>query len=124
MAFRSKSEFKDPHVQKHRRDAAKRPDRLADNLAGILPKIIESLERPVDPRVSLLKDQWKEIVGEQNALHSEPGFIKDFALHVWVDHPGWMPEFQKLKRTILVKVQKVFPGKRPVRKLNFLLEHK
>jgi predicted nucleic acid-binding Zn ribbon protein len=121
MDFNPKSEYIDPHVQKHRRKAAGRPDRLAGTLAGILQKIAADLEQPVDPRISLLKDSWVDIVGKQIALHCEPQFIDKFILYILVDHPGWMAELQKIKRHALTRIQKAFSGERPIRDIRFTL---
>lgn len=121
MEFGPKSEFNDPHVQKHRRNAARRPDRLADELGSILKKVSEDFEEAVDPRISLLRDTWKSIAGEQIALHSDPQYIDRYVLYILVDHPGWMPELQKAKKPILSRIQKAFIGKRPVRDIRFTL---
>lgn len=121
MQFGPKSEYSDPHVQKHRRSAASRPDRLADTLAGILQKVAADFESQVDPRIALLQDRWKEIAGPQIALHSEPQYIDRFILYILVDHPGWMQELQKIRRVALARIQKTFVGERPVRDIRFTL---
>lgn len=121
MHFGSKSEFNDPHVQAHRRSAAKRPNRPADALESILQEVSEDLDQPVDPRVSLLKDRWSEIAGEQIAKHSQPQYIDRFILYIQVNHPGWMPELQKAKRPILSRVQQAFANHRPIRDVRFTL---
>ncbi len=124
MDFGYKSEFNDAHVQQHRRRAAVRPDRLADDLPKILSRIAEDLEQPDDPRISLLKNRWEEIAGKAVAVHSEPQYIDKCILYIAVDHAGWMPELQKVKRTILAKIQKVFIEQRPVRDIRFTLSQR
>ncbi len=99
------------------------PNREIRSLGDILPDVLEGLERPQSENILILRNAWSELVGEQIAKHSAPGFIKDFALHVFVDHPGWMPELERIKRILLQKLQARFRELR-IRKLNFLLEHK
>ena len=121
MEFSPKSEFNDYHVQKHRRTAAARPDRLAEELSSLLQKITEDFEQPMDPRIALLKTRWAELAGKQIALHSEPQNIDRFILYVSVNHAGWMPELQKVKRPLLTRIQKAFTGKQPIRDIRFTL---
>ena len=123
MKWSKKSEFNDPTVWRHRQHAKKRPPREAAALPDILALIVENLEKPVDIRVSLLRDAWPKLAGRPIADHSTPGFIKDFALHVFVDLPGWIPELERIKRFVLQKIQVQYPKLR-IRKINFLLEHK
>ena len=123
MQFGRKSEFNDPYVQKHRKNAAKRPNRTADVLAGIIQKVSADFQQPVDPRISLLKDEWAGIAGAQIAKYSEPLYIDQFILHITVTHPGWMPELERIKRLILQKVQQKHPGLK-IRQLRFVLLHR
>ncbi|MCK4565133.1 MAG: DUF721 domain-containing protein, partial [Verrucomicrobia bacterium] len=93
------------------------------SIDGILKDVIDGLEQPQSENILILRDAWSELVGEQIAKHSTPGFIKDFALNVFVDLPGWMPELERIKRLLLQKLQSQYRELR-IRKLNFLLEHK
>ena len=99
------------------------PNREIRGIDDILKDVIEGLEQPTHENILVLRKVWPELVGAQIAQHSEPGFIKDFALHVFVDHPGWMPELERIKRVLLQKLQSQYRELR-IRKLNFLLEHK
>ena len=89
----------------------------------ILKDVVDGLEQPQSENILILRDAWSKLVGSQIAKHSAPGFIKDFSLHVFVDHPGWMPELERIKRLLLQKLQSQYRDLR-IRKLNFLLEHK
>jgi len=123
MRWNSKSEFGDPTVRNHRKKAAERIPREAEEVSSILRSVVDGLERPVDQRISVLCSEWKEIAGIQIAQHSEPGFIKNFALHIFVDHPGWMSDLVRTKQMILMKVQRKYPNLK-IRRLYFILEHK
>ncbi len=99
------------------------PNREIRRLDEILNDVVEGLEQPQSENILILRNAWPKLVGAQIAKHSAPGFIKDFALHVFVDHPGWMPELERIKRLLLQKLQSQYRDLR-IRKLNFLLEHK
>ena len=99
------------------------PNREIRSLGAILPDVLDGLERPQSENILVLRKAWPKLVGEQIAKHSEPGFTKDFTLHVFVDHPGWMPELERIKRLLLQKLQSQY-GELRIRRLNFLLEHK
>ena len=99
------------------------PNREIRSLDAILPDVLEGLEQPKSENILILRDAWPKLCGEQIAQHSEPGFIKDFTLNIFVDHPGWMPELERFKRVLLQKLQAQYRELR-IRKLNFLLEHK
>ncbi len=99
------------------------PNRDIRSIDGILKDVIDGLEQPQSENILILRDAWPELVGEQIAKHSAPGFIKDFSLNVFVDLPGWMPELERIKRLLLQKLQAQYRELR-IRRLNFLLEHK
>ena len=99
------------------------PNREIRSLGDILPDVLEGLEQPQSENILILRDAWPKLVGAQISKHSEPGFVKDFALYVYVDHPGWMPELERFKRVLLQKLQSQYRELR-IRKLHFLLEHK
>ncbi len=99
------------------------PNRETRAIADILEDVVEGFEQPVQENILMLRKAWSKLVGAQIAKHSEPGFIKDFALHVFVDHPGWMPELERIKGMLLQKLQSCYRELR-IRKLIFLLEHK
>ena len=99
------------------------PNRDILGIDDILKDVVAGLEQPVQENILVLRKAWPKLVGAQIAKHSEPGFIKEFALHVFVDHPGWMPELERIKGMLLKKLQSRYRELR-IRRLNFLLEHK
>ena len=104
-----RSEFNDPHVQQHRRVAAKRPDREADAIENILSNLLSDINRPEDPEVILLKNSWEQIVGAPIAKHSKPWHLIKGTLYVWVDHAGFVPELIRARRFIIMKIQRAHP---------------
>ena len=99
------------------------PNREIRSLGDILPDVMEGLEVPQSENILILRDAWPKLVGAQIAQHSEPGFIKDFALNVFVDLPGFVPELERIKRMLLQKLQSQYRELK-IRRLNFLLAHK
>jgi predicted nucleic acid-binding Zn ribbon protein len=97
------------------------PNREIRSLGDILPDVLAGLETPQSENILILRKTWSKLAGAQIAQHSEPGFIKDFVLYVYVDHPGWMPELERQKRLLLQKLQSKYSELR-IRRLNFLLE--
>jgi predicted nucleic acid-binding Zn ribbon protein len=108
---------------RYRLDKPPAPRREIRRMDEILKDVVDALEQPVQENVRVLRNNWPDLVGRPIAGHSEPGFIKDFTLHIFVDHPGWMPELERIKGLILQKMQSRFREMR-IRKLIFLLEHK
>ena len=99
------------------------PNREIRSLGDILPDVLAGLEIPQSENILILRKAWPALVGAQIAQHSEPGFIKDFMLYVYVDHPGWMPELERQKWFLLQKLQSQYRELR-IRRLNLLLEQK
>lgn len=99
------------------------PNRDILGIGEIMKDVVEGLEQPVQDNILLLRKVWPELVGGPIASHSAPSFIKDFTLHVFVDHPGWMPELERTKRLLLKKLQASYREMR-IRRLTFILEQK
>jgi predicted nucleic acid-binding Zn ribbon protein len=96
------------------------PQREIRGIGEILDDVVEGLSVPQCENILILRKAWPELVGAPIAMHSEPGFIKDFALHVFVDHPGWMSELERSKRLFLQRLQGSYANLR-IRHLRFLL---
>ena len=99
------------------------PKRDVKSVADVLKDVVSSFEQPVQESVLVLREAWPKLVGPQIATHSEPGFIKDFALTVFVDHPGWMAELERMKRPVLMKLQASYRNLR-IRHIRFALQHR
>jgi len=98
------------------------PRRDFKSVGDVLKDVVEGFEQPVQENVLILREAWPKLVGSQIAKHSEPGFIKDFQLYVFVDHPGWLPELERIKRMLLQKLQSSYRELR-IRGLRFSLQH-
>lgn len=98
------------------------PRREVKSVGDILKDVVAGFEQPVQENVLVLREAWPKLVGAQIAKHSEPGFIKDFHLHVFVDHPGWLPELERIKRMLLQKLQSSYRELR-IRGLRFSLRN-
>ena len=99
------------------------PNREIRPIGAILNDVVAGLEQPQDENILILQKAWPEIAGEQIAKHSTPVLLQAFVLHVEVDHPGWLPELERLKRVLLQKLQSSYRELR-IRKLHFSLRHR
>ena len=103
-------------------DKPSAPNREIRGIGDILKDVVDGLEQPVQENVLVLRKAWSELAGVQIAKHSEPGFIKDFVLYIFVDHPGWMPELKRMTRPLLDNIQSSYRELR-IRQLRFSLQH-
>ena len=99
------------------------PNREIRRIGDILEDVVEGIEAPRDENILLLREAWPEIAGEQIAQHSQPVSLQGFVLQVDVDHPGWLPELERLKRVLLRKLQAGYRDLR-IRQLQFSLSHR
>ena len=99
------------------------PKRDIRSIGDILKDVVAGLEEPVDDHLLGLREAWPKLVGQQIALHSHPGALSGGMLHVYVDHPGWLPELERMKRILLQKLQAQYPDLR-IRQLYFVLTHR
>ncbi len=98
------------------------PQRDAKSVGEILKNVVQDFEQPTQENVVILRDSWPKLVGRQIAAHSEPGYIKDYCLAVFVNHPGWIPELERLKRTLLMRLQSSY-REMQIRRLRFELRN-
>ncbi|WP_322607469.1 DUF721 domain-containing protein [Pontiella agarivorans] len=98
------------------------PQRDMKSVGEILKDVVSDFEQPVQEYVVVLRNAWERLAGPQIAKHSEPGYIKDRALVVIVDHPGWIPELERMKRPLLLKIQSSYTSMQ-IRQLRFELKH-
>lgn len=97
------------------------PKRIAKSISDILKDVVEGFEQPTQENVLVLRKAWPKLVGTQIAKYSAPGFIADFTLIVFVNHPGWMPELERSKRSLLMKLQSKYPELR-IKRLRLQLD--
>lgn len=105
---------------RYKLDKPMAPKRDVKSVGEILKNVVQDFEQPVQESVVVLRASWPKLVGQQIAQHSEPGYIKDYCLAVFVDHPGWMPELERLKRPLLMKLQSSY-REMQIRRLRFEL---
>jgi predicted nucleic acid-binding Zn ribbon protein len=108
---------------RYRLDKPPAPNRDIQPIGEVLKDVVSGLEQPRDENILLLQKAWPEIAGEQIAKHSEPASLQSFVLCVDVDHPGWLPELERMKRILLQKLQARYRELR-IRKLHFSLRHR
>ena len=84
------------------------PRRDAKPLKDILPSIIKTLDEPIQDSILILRENWIELFGEQISKFSQPAFIKNRCLFIYVFHPGWINELKKSSKLILVKLNENF----------------
>ena len=99
------------------------PNRDIQPIGNVLKDVVAGLEQPQDENILILRKAWPEIAGAQIAKHSHPLYLHNFVLHVDVDHPGWLPELERLKRLLLQKLQSHYRELR-IRQLRFSLRNR
>ncbi|MEC8517299.1 MAG: DUF721 domain-containing protein [Verrucomicrobiota bacterium] len=82
--------------------------RDAKPIKDILPSIIKTLDEPIQDSILILRDNWLKLFGEQISKFSQPAFIKNRCLFIYVFHPGWITELKKSSKLILVKLNENF----------------
>ncbi|MBN2164081.1 MAG: DUF721 domain-containing protein [Pontiellaceae bacterium] len=108
---------------RYQMDAPASPRRDIRPIHSVLKDVLEGLEEPQCENTLVLKKAWPKMVGNQIAKHSEPASVEAGILTVGVNHPGWMPELERLKRLLLQKMQAQYPDLR-IRQLRFVLLHR
>ena len=103
-----------------RLDKPPAPKRDIRPIEDVLQDVVAGLEQPQDENILILRKAWPEIAGAQIAKHSDPLIIRNFVLQVEVDHPGWLPELERMKRILLQKLQSSYRELR-IRQLHFSL---
>ncbi len=99
------------------------PQRDVKSVGEILKHVVQDFDQPVQDSIRILRESWPKLAGQQIAKHSEPGYIKDYCLCVFVDHPGWVPELERMKRPLLIKLQSSY-REMQIRQLRFSLRQK
>lgn len=99
------------------------PNREIRHIGDVLKDVVAGLEKPQNDNILVLRNAWPEIAGAQIAKHSQPAALESFVLYVEVDHPGWLPELERLKRVLLQKLQSNYRELR-IRQLRFSLRHR
>ncbi len=99
------------------------PQREIRRLDSVLKDVVEDLETPQCENILVLRDAWPALAGRQIASKSEPAIFEYHVLTVNVNHPGWMPELERMKRMLLHKLQSRYPDLR-IRQLRFVLTHR
>lgn len=99
------------------------PNRHIRRVDSILKDVLADLEETQCENILLVRDAWPRLVGEQIAGHSSPASLENRVLRINVDHPGWMPELERMKRILLYKLQSKYPDLH-IRHLHFTLLHR
>ena len=84
------------------------PKRDAKPLSAILPSVMNSLEAPVQDSILILRDNWNSLFGEQISKYSQPAFLKNKCLFIYVFDSGWISELKKSSKLMLLNLNKNF----------------
>ena len=77
--------------------------------ADILSQILDQKNSQLGNSYASVFGNWAGIVGESLAEHSRVYEIRNGALYVEIDHPGWMQLLLMKKRQIIVMVRRKYP---------------
>ena len=100
------------HPASPQRDMVAMKDIVADVAAG--------LEQPLQESIRVLRSVWPKLVGTSIALQSNPGFIKEGVLYIFVSQAGWLSELERMRQPILHKIEDCYTEMN-IRRLQFEL---
>ncbi|MCF7849848.1 MAG: DUF721 domain-containing protein [Kiritimatiellales bacterium] len=103
---------------RYQMDKAPPPKRDVKSMGELLPEIMSAMDQPQDEAITVLCGAWEQLVGAQVAAYSKPGYLQERVLYVFVNHPGWITELQRMKRPLLQKIQQHYREMK-IRQLRF-----
>ena len=75
------------------------------SIGDIVSDVALDIEKPIQESIKTLRSVWPTLVGSPISLHSEPGFIKDNVLYIFVKQAGWLSELERIRGVILKKIE-------------------
>jgi hypothetical protein len=75
------------------------------SIGDIVSDVALDIEKPIQESIKTLRSVWPKLVGSPISLHSEPGFIKDNVLYIFVKQAGWLSELERIRGVILKKIE-------------------
>jgi predicted nucleic acid-binding Zn ribbon protein len=96
--------------------------REASPISDVITGLMKKLGMQQQHWLSVLREQWPQIVGEDVAVHSRPGLVEGRTLVVFVDSSAWLNELARYSRKrILENIGERF-GKDRIKSLRFKLD--
>ena len=94
----------------HIKDSAPaHPFKDAESVQELLARLLKRLGADIEPWLSVLEQEWPQLVGDDVAAHTRPGRMQHGKLIVFVDHSIWMQELNRnAKRMMLKRLQQRF----------------
>ena len=74
-------------------------------MKDIVAEVAAGLDQPLQESIRVLRSVWPKLVGASIALQSEPGFIKEGTLYIFVSQAGWLSELARMRLLILHKIE-------------------
>jgi len=90
-------------------------------LKDLLGAVADGLDQPLQESIRTLKKEWASIVGEPIAMQSEPAFIREDVLYIFVQQAGWLSELSRMRGPLLRKIEGTY-SEMNIRKLHFELK--
>jgi predicted nucleic acid-binding Zn ribbon protein len=90
-------------------------------LKDLLGPVADGLDQPLQESIRTLKKEWASIVGEPIAMQSEPAFIREGILYIFVQQSGWLSELSRMRGPLLRKIEGTY-SEMNIRKLHFELK--
>ena len=75
------------------------------SIGDIISDVALDIEKPIQESIKTLRSVWPELVGKPISLNSEPGFIRDSVLYIFVTQAGWLSELERIRAVILHKIE-------------------
>jgi len=79
------------------------------HISTFMDKIKDNIQKKYDTNKKIQKIDWRMIIGEKIARHTEIAFIKDNDIYVNVDSSAYLFQINLLKNQILVDINKYYP---------------
>ena len=81
------------------------PQRDTVSVKDIVAEVAAGFDQPLQESIRVLRSVWPKLVGASIALQSEPGFIKEGTLYIFVSQAGWLSELARIRLLILHKIE-------------------
>ena len=90
---------------RYQMDKPAAPQRDPVAVKDIVADVAAGLEQPLQESIRILRSVWPKLVGPSIALHSQPGFIKEGILYIFVSQAGWLSELERNRQAVLYKIE-------------------
>ena len=88
-------------------------------MGTLVPSVMKALGLEKRLQESQVFYLWQQIVGADVARHAQPISLRNGILAIAVDHPIWLQELQRFRKTLLLQKIQEHVGKKAIRDISF-----